>query len=132
MLATLSGNSLFLISSMFYHLLLCGRCGCISIFSFTNWSKTYSGVSKMSLEALYHETNRAIDDVHSRLGEISSHIPALTSEVKRETQARIEKILRYLSTMHGSALRGFSHLRRSRSMHNHHHFCLNKLQVWNN
>ena len=60
----------------------------------------------MSLEALYHETNRAIDDVHSRLGEISSHIPALTSEVKRETQARIEKILRYLSTMHGSALRG--------------------------
>ena len=49
---------------------------------------------RMSLESLYHDTNRRINEVHGRLGEVAAHPSALSKQVQKEIHARIEQILR--------------------------------------
>ena len=48
----------------------------------------------MSLESLYHETNRRISEVHSQLAELASN-PSSLKQLQKELQARIEQILRW-------------------------------------
>jgi hypothetical protein len=48
----------------------------------------------MSLESLYHDTNRRINEAHSRLSEVGLNPSALNFQVQKEIQARIEQILR--------------------------------------
>lgn len=48
----------------------------------------------MSLESLYHETNRRISEVHSKLAELASN-PSSLKQLQKELQARIEQILRW-------------------------------------
>jgi hypothetical protein len=45
----------------------------------------------MSLESLYHDTNRKVSEVHSKLAEVASNPSRLA---QKEIQARIEQILR--------------------------------------
>jgi hypothetical protein len=48
----------------------------------------------MSLESLYHDTNRRISEAHGRLAEVASQPSSLTKPVQKEIQAKIEQILR--------------------------------------
>ncbi len=48
----------------------------------------------MSLESLYHDTNRRINEAHGRLGEVAANPLALSKQVQKEIHARIEQILR--------------------------------------
>ena len=52
----------------------------------------------MSLESLYHDTNRRINEVHSKLAEVASN-PASLKQSQKEIQARIEQILRWEKTL---------------------------------
>jgi cell fate regulator YaaT (PSP1 superfamily) len=48
----------------------------------------------MSLESLYHDTNRQINEVHSKIAEVASTPANLNKQSQKEIQARIEQILR--------------------------------------
>ena len=48
----------------------------------------------MSLEALYHDTNRRLEETQARLGEIANVPSGLNQQAKKEFQSKIELILR--------------------------------------